>query len=46
MPAYSYVGWRAETIGPLDLRETLKTHPEHRGSIGQVLDKKGYLVAF
>jgi hypothetical protein len=28
----------------LDLRETMKSHPEHRGSIGQVLDK-GYLVA-
>lgn len=28
----------------LDLRETLKANPEHRGSIGQVLDK-GFLVA-
>jgi hypothetical protein len=28
----------------LDLREALKANPEHRGSIGQVLDK-GYLVA-
>jgi hypothetical protein len=28
----------------LDLREALKANPEHRGSIGQVLDK-GFLVA-
>lgn len=43
-PYLHILRWLSEgTEWSLDLRQALKTHPEHRGSVGQVVDK-GYLA--